>query len=824
MGDLTESKGSYETRHKDFSGAMKHAYDYAKRAYGITINPSEIDDKVATGPKKPSRGKTNKYRLKGDRGTIQVQVYNDGNRYELNMYKEDLQEQIEGLKKKSEKSGIPYGILKTVYDRGMAAYKTGHRPGATAQQWAFARVNSFITKGKGTWGGADKDLAAKVKGSTKSEQAPCWDGYKQVGMKTKGNKMVPDCVPEGKSFSTFREEINEISILTEAKIEDTFVKLAKELADQANKKLPPREKDGKPQFTGVSYPITMTGGGRNGRVWTRGDGSKYRKPAKIVSDLDHSMYAKVLKDYKKLMGGTPVDMTWKFITSKGKSLGKATGEHGSDKPAPAYQWNGTVFIKRGSESIDIVTPSIFRNSWVWRTVKEGVELDEASMTDDDWVVVGKGRKPVRFLKNPKNNKAPRNWQKSSAEKEVMRVSKAKQMGLIESLSGAENPPFKSKAGAGEFGTDKLEKTYRKDTPGQSEEVEEMDMKERANKPPKIKRNRGPYTQAQIQKASKHLSPMARTKLMGNLAQMTEELEPDIYLDEKIKCPSCDGKGCDHCGGSGYHKESDVEEAIRTKAAQRDELKRREKISTALKGKPQKKTFSSMRSRLTKEESEQVQESVTVSRKDFDSMKKGDVVNVVFNSSIKKGHKVKLKVKSKTRSAKYDVDKINMVDASDPRNRTKFTFYSRQGKDATLAWGDMGTTLQSYKVESFDAVSEAHCSSSKKKITDEDVAQFIGAASAAKKDGKKEFKFGGKTYPVTISGDTAKKVLEDSFEESFDVSSLIESSDKTDAKEMSAMIKELEPKISPSKLKKEVEKMAMSKYKNKSRAKKISSFV
>ena len=45
----------------------------------------------------------------------------------------------------------------------MAAWKTGHRPGTTPQQWAFARVNSFITKGKGTWGGADKDLAKQVK-------------------------------------------------------------------------------------------------------------------------------------------------------------------------------------------------------------------------------------------------------------------------------------------------------------------------------------------------------------------------------------------------------------------------------------------------------------------------------------------------------------------------------------------------------------------------------------------------------------------------------------------------------------------------------------
>ena len=77
-------------------------------------------------------------------------------------YKPMYGEAIEGLKNKAKKSGISYSILKKVYDRGMAAYKGGHRPGTTPQQWAFARVNSFITKGKGTWGGADRDLAAKV--------------------------------------------------------------------------------------------------------------------------------------------------------------------------------------------------------------------------------------------------------------------------------------------------------------------------------------------------------------------------------------------------------------------------------------------------------------------------------------------------------------------------------------------------------------------------------------------------------------------------------------------------------------------------------------
>ena len=77
-----------------------------------------------------------------------------------------LDEKISGLVKKAEKSGMPYSILKKVYDRGMDTWKTGHRPGTTPQQWAFVRVNSFVTKSSGTWGGADKDLAKKVKGES----------------------------------------------------------------------------------------------------------------------------------------------------------------------------------------------------------------------------------------------------------------------------------------------------------------------------------------------------------------------------------------------------------------------------------------------------------------------------------------------------------------------------------------------------------------------------------------------------------------------------------------------------------------------------------
>ena len=83
------------------------------------------------------------------------------------MQEADLEEAIKGLQNKAKKTGMPYSILKQVYNRGMAAWKGGHRPGATQQQWAFARVNSFVTKSSGTWGGADKDLAKKVRAGQK---------------------------------------------------------------------------------------------------------------------------------------------------------------------------------------------------------------------------------------------------------------------------------------------------------------------------------------------------------------------------------------------------------------------------------------------------------------------------------------------------------------------------------------------------------------------------------------------------------------------------------------------------------------------------------
>ena len=90
--DEAKASGGYDLYHNDFSSAMQHAYAHAKKK-GFTVDPEEIDNKVATGPRKPSKGKTNRYILGTDKKkNLHVQVANlDNKRFELNMYIEETE-------------------------------------------------------------------------------------------------------------------------------------------------------------------------------------------------------------------------------------------------------------------------------------------------------------------------------------------------------------------------------------------------------------------------------------------------------------------------------------------------------------------------------------------------------------------------------------------------------------------------------------------------------------------------------------------------------------------------------------------------------------
>jgi hypothetical protein len=110
----------------------------------------------------------------------------------------------------------------------MAAWQSGHRPGTTPQQWAFARVNSFITKGSGTWGDADKDLASKVNKNeefSKFAEALEWGTdalRKQYAKDTPGQSEETCC---GDCEDGITEDVDWEQIVNEAEYQGKSVKL-----------------------------------------------------------------------------------------------------------------------------------------------------------------------------------------------------------------------------------------------------------------------------------------------------------------------------------------------------------------------------------------------------------------------------------------------------------------------------------------------------------------------------------------------------------------------------------------------------------------------
>ena len=154
-------------------------------------DPSAYDD--APGDKKarekgmPQSKHTKKYHALYD------ERINNSEDSENNMN----EEASKGLAAKAKKSGISLSTLRKVYNRGMAAWRGGHRPGTTPQQWGMARVNSYITKGKGTYYGADSDLSGQSKKKQKNENVstdyvgtgmnvPYYGSYDKVGVHNEG--------------------------------------------------------------------------------------------------------------------------------------------------------------------------------------------------------------------------------------------------------------------------------------------------------------------------------------------------------------------------------------------------------------------------------------------------------------------------------------------------------------------------------------------------------------------------------------------------------------------------------------------------------------
>lgn len=141
--DIADRSGTQPAKyHKGLSTAMKVARDrqFKKQAKMADDDPNAY--KPAPGDKtaKTIPSKYTKFvkKMVGEEAVVQLEA---------------------SFADKSKASGISADTLRKVYNRGVAAWKTGHRPGTTPQQWGHARVNAFIAKKKKGTLNHDKDLA-----------------------------------------------------------------------------------------------------------------------------------------------------------------------------------------------------------------------------------------------------------------------------------------------------------------------------------------------------------------------------------------------------------------------------------------------------------------------------------------------------------------------------------------------------------------------------------------------------------------------------------------------------------------------------------------
>ena len=98
------------------------------------------------------------------------------------------------LENKSKATGIPLNVLEEVYRKGQAAWRTGHRVGATENQWGYARVHSFIMLGCAAMG-ADFYLVKRAIQKMKEKDIKNWFS-------------VPILCPENKLKNKYYEKFN----------------------------------------------------------------------------------------------------------------------------------------------------------------------------------------------------------------------------------------------------------------------------------------------------------------------------------------------------------------------------------------------------------------------------------------------------------------------------------------------------------------------------------------------------------------------------------------------------------------------------------------
>ena len=108
------------------------------------------------------------------------------------------------------------------------------------------------------------------------------------------------------------------------------------------------------------------------RMWTRGDGSKYKEPSRVRFPMREFKYLRdahdIIGKYGKIENINKAVFKELFGDSRFKFIGKVSGEFASSDYNDAYTFMGKLIV-RNSNSILYSDKSVLKNSDVWKLKK-----------------------------------------------------------------------------------------------------------------------------------------------------------------------------------------------------------------------------------------------------------------------------------------------------------------------------------------------------------------------------------------------------------------------------------------------------------------------
>ena len=234
--DLEEAKSAYEIYHKDYSSAVQTAIKQAEKR-GFEVDMDDWHDKVATGPKKPSSGKTNSFsvKLKKDgkesKKALHLQVYNmDNQKYELNMYIEEVQ--LDEAGSPAQQAAIAIAMKKAgkkpkdmeesdAYDKNVKPSDKPHDKEAADKR---AKLAALAARKKMSEGLMNKIKAIKrgIEAKAKSD-----DHFDKAG-----DPKNPDARKDLKKAVRYHNLLNKEEVVLEAKKPKSFKNIKKKIKEE----------------------------------------------------------------------------------------------------------------------------------------------------------------------------------------------------------------------------------------------------------------------------------------------------------------------------------------------------------------------------------------------------------------------------------------------------------------------------------------------------------------------------------------------------------------------------------------------------------------